>query len=78
MRLERKLRLVLCLIRARVRVREAMRVGFEGTHRGLGVQLVRVRVRVRVKIEVKVILGSAYFVSKSFYLVDLFFQGHFW
>ena len=33
MRLGRKLRLVLCLIRARVRVREAMRVGFEGTQR---------------------------------------------
>ena len=36
MRLERKLRLVLCLIRARVRVREAMRVGFEGTQRVRG------------------------------------------
>ena len=46
-------------------------------HRGLGVQLVRVRVRVRVKIEVKVILGSAYFVSRSFYLVDLFFPRSF-
>ena len=48
-------------------------------HRGLGVQLVRVRVRVRVrvKIEVKVILGSAYFVSRSFYLVDLFFSRSF-
>ena len=31
----------------------------------------------RVKIEVKVILGSAYFVSRPFYLVDLFFQGRF-
>ena len=46
-------------------------------HRGLGVQLVSVRVRVRVKIEVNFILGSAYFVSRSFYLVDLFFQGRF-
>ena len=46
-------------------------------HRGLGVQLVRVRVRVRVKIEVKVILGSACFVSRSFYLVDLFFSRSF-
>ena len=46
-------------------------------HRGLGVQLVRVRVRVRVKIEVKVILGSASFVSRSFYLVDLFFSRSF-
>ena len=27
-----------------------------------------------MKIEVKVILGSAYFVSRSFYLVDLFFS----
>ena len=46
-------------------------------HRGLGVQLVRGRVRVRVKMEVKVILGSAYFVSRSFYLVDLFFSRSF-
>ena len=36
--------------------------------------LIMVRVRVRVKIEVKFILGSAYFVSRSFHLVDLFFS----
>ena len=48
MRLGRKLRLVLCLIRARVRVREAMRAGFEGTQ--------RVRCTIRVVLGLYVIL----------------------